>query len=85
MGEPSARQGAMDGFARDVIPIGPAFVVNEENKSVIKSPGAKVVNLPLNGWRQTDATVADTSECDQIRRTDKFSLSDVMIDHLASH
>ena len=83
MSKPGTRQGSVDGFARDVIPIGPAFVVDEQNQSVIEPTRTKVVNLSVNGRRQTDATVADTSERDQIRRTNKFALGNVMIDHLA--
>ena len=72
----------VDGFARDVVPVRAGLVVDHEDKPVVESTGTEMVDFPGDHWRQTDATVADRSERDEIRFTGKFALSNVVINHL---
>ncbi len=74
----------MDGFSGDVVPPGVCFVVDQQDQTVVQATGAEVMQFPVCDRRQTDAAVADRSECHDPGFPGQFSLSDVVINHLSS-
>ncbi len=57
---------SVDRLTGDVVPIRVRFVIDEEDETVIETTGAEMVELAVHDRRQTDATMADGSEADEI-------------------
>ena len=72
---------AVQGFAGDVIPVGSAFVVNEQHQPVVKPAGAEVVEFALDQGDQTDPAVADHSEGYQVGLASKGALGQMVVGH----
>ncbi len=72
----------MDRFAGGVIPVAAGLVVGQNDETIVESPGAEVVQPPVDEWGQTDPSVADQSKDDDIRLSVQIPLSGVIIGHL---
>ena len=72
----------MDRFAGDVVPIAAGLVVGQNDQTIVESPGAEVVQPPVDKRGQTDPGVADQSKSDNIRLSVQIPLRDMIVGHL---
>ncbi len=69
----------MKGLARHMVPIGQRLVIDQKNEPVIKSTGRKVVDLPVDYGRQTDARIAYASKADNVGFASQAPLRHVVV------
>ena len=77
----------MHTFPGDVIPIGTGFRVPHQKKTVIQSPGGKMIRFAIHDGRHTDAGIANDSKGNQpgfaqIGFANHFPLGDMVVSHL---
>jgi len=59
------------------------FAIRQNSESVGQADRAKMIDVMIHNWSQTDSTIAWRSETDQIGLTAEFSLRHMMECHLA--
>lgn len=80
---PGTGHRAMQRLTRDMVPVGPRLIIDEQYQPIVQAAGAEMMPSSIDQGRQTDAAVADHSKRDQEGIMRQDTLGRMMIRHLA--